>query len=148
MNTPQKSEKGIVCLRVILGAVLIGFSLVLTLCPQALAADRYGVIGLTNHTQTTLNFTYREGGQSGTWTSMSIQPGEKRWFSHRYEHANEHRSPTFEIRFDSDLRGSNFFIRYTLERRAAVGQSYEQGKKYAFEYEPQDRNFIDLKIID
>jgi hypothetical protein len=75
-------------------------------------------------------------------------PAEKRWFSHEYKFANENHSPTFRIRSDSDLSGQRFNITYKLERRAAVGQGYGYGKKYAFRYDGGDRRFIDLKSID
>jgi len=129
----------------ILGLLALGF-LAARAAPAA-AADRFGVIGLTNRTNITVNFRYKVG--DGPWVNKRIAPGEKLWFSHRYTRINEDRSPTFYIRFDSDLRfGKDFRTEYKLQRRAAVGQSYEYGKKYAFEYERGDRNFIDLKSID
>jgi hypothetical protein len=36
-------------------------------------------------------------------------------------------------------------LEYKLERRAAEGNSCAEGKQYAFEYEPQNQHFIDLK---
>lgn len=112
------------------------------------AANRYGVIGLTNHTSTTIKYKYKIGSK-GNWRSRSIAPGRKQWFSHRYDFAGENRSTKFYIRFDSDLRGGRtFYIQYYLKRRAAVGQGYKYGKKYAFQYDKGDRRFADLKAID
>jgi hypothetical protein len=126
---------------------LLALGFLAAMAAPAAAADRYGVIGMTNRTNITVNFQYKVG--DGTWGSKKIAPGEKLWFAHEYKKINEDRSPPFYIRFDSDLRkGKNFTTEYKLERRAAVGQSYEHGKKYAFEYEKGDRNFIDLKSID
>jgi hypothetical protein len=113
----------------------------------ASAANRYGVIGLSNETQVTINYQFQVG--DGPWQSKSIAPGGKYWFSHEYERANENRSPAFRIRFDSDIRrGRDFTIKYKLERRAAIGQGYQYGKKYAFRYDGGDRRYVDLKSID
>src|SRR5437867_2246485 len=125
---------------------LVVVGLLVALVNGASAVDRYGVIGLSNDTDVALNFQYREG--DGAWRPGRIQAGEKLWFAHRYDRPNEHHSPLFHIRFDSDLRSGRFDIEYTLQHRAAVGQGYDYGAKYAFRYDRGDRRFVDLKRID
>lgn len=112
---------------------------------DAHAANRYGIACVFNRTATTINYAVQVG--SGQWTNYAIAPGANRWFSHAYDRQNENRSPDLRIRFDSDLRQGRFNITYKLTRRAAQGQSCGEGKPYAFEYEPNNRNFIDLKSL-
>jgi hypothetical protein len=125
----------------------LGLALLLITTQAVVAADRYGVVSLVNETQTPINYQFRVG--DGSWQSRKIMPGEKYWFAHEYERANERRSPAFRVRFDSDLRnGQRFNIEYKLDRRPAIGQGYDYGKKYAFRYDGGDRRYIDLKSID
>lgn len=109
------------------------------------AANRYGIACIYNRTSTSINYAIQVG--SGAWASYSLAPGANRWFSHTYDRQNENRSPDLRVRFDSDLRQGRFNITYKLTRRAAQGQSCAEGKAYAFEYEPNNRNFIDLKAV-
>jgi hypothetical protein len=110
------------------------------------AANRYAVVCIHNRTSTAINFQ-NKWADVDRWESNTIQPGRSRWFSHRYDHQNENRSPTLLVRFDSDLRQHRYNLTYKLERRAAAGQSCDEGKPYAFEYEPRNRHFIDLKAL-
>jgi hypothetical protein len=115
--------------------------------PQALAVNRYGVICLMNETQVTIPYLYKVGSQ-GSWERRELEPGQTRWFSHQYDKPNENHSPSFSIRFDSDLRSAQKFnITYTLERHAALGQECAYGKKYAFRYDGGNRRYVDLKAV-
>ncbi len=109
----------------------------------AQAADRYGVACVHNRTNVHVNFQAKVG--DAGWEQFALEPGGNRFFWHKYEHQNEDRSPTLLVRFDSDLSQARYNLEYKLERRAAEGNSCAEGKQYAFEYEPQNRNFIDLK---
>jgi hypothetical protein len=118
---------------------------------DAFAADRFGVVGLTNQTDFTIKFYTKTG--SNDWIFGTIAPGARLWYSHTYDFANENRSPVYSVRFDSDLRRSggvqkNFWIVRPLQHRAAVGQSYDEGKKYAFVYDDGNRQFIDIVPLD
>jgi len=135
--SPQRS--------ILLGLLALGF--LAALAAPAAADDRYGVIGVTNRTNIAVNFRYKVG--DGKWVNTRIAPGAKLWYSHEYTKINERRSPNFYVSFDSDLRrGKDFKTEFKLERRAARGQSYDYGKKYAFVYDGGDRNFITLTAID
>lgn len=107
------------------------------------AADRYGVACVYNRTNVPINFQTKVG--DGQWENNILQPGGNRFFWHKYEHQNEDKSPTLLVRFNSDLTQTRYNLEYRLERRAAEGKSCGEGKPYAFEYEPNNRNFIDLK---
>jgi hypothetical protein len=106
------------------------------------AASRYGVVCLHNHTDDPINFRVSIGDDS--WTRETLAPDTTLTFSHRYKYPNEDRSPIFEVRFNSDLTGSRDYVHKELERRSAVGKSCSEGMNYAFEYERNNRNFIDL----
>ncbi len=112
---------------------------------DAQAANRYGIACVYNRTGSTINYAIQVG--SGGWTRYAIAPGANRWFAHEYDRQNENRSPDLRIKFDSDLRQGRFDITYKLGRRASQGQSCAEGKGYAFEYERNNRNFIDLKAL-
>ncbi|MDI4665785.1 hypothetical protein K9U40_15850 [Xanthobacter autotrophicus] len=111
---------------------------------EAQAATRYGVACIHNRTQHAINFDIKVG-KDGSWTSYRLQPGWNRSFSHKYDKQNENQSPPIYIRFDSDLRGKTFWTEYKLERRAASGETCEEGKPYNFRYERNNQDFIDLK---
>jgi hypothetical protein len=127
---------------------LLAIGLLFILSPQALAANRYGVVCLMNETGVTINYIYKVG-NNGTWQEQQLEPNGRRWFWHQYDRANEDRSPPFYIKFDSDLRaGRRFAIEYHLTRYAAIGQGCECGKRYAFRYDRGDRRYIDLKSLN
>jgi hypothetical protein len=129
-------------------AGLLVAGLLFALSPQALAANRYGVICLMNETEVTVPYIYRIG-NNGSWQEGELRPNAKRWYWHQYDRANEDRSPPFSIKFDSDARaGRRFNIEYNLKRYAAVGQGCEYGKQYVFRYDRGDRRYIDLKSIN
>jgi hypothetical protein len=110
----------------------------------AQAADRYGVACVFNKTTVPINFQAKVG--NGQWQQFTLMPNTNRWFSHKYNSANQDSSPPLEVKFDSDLRrNSRFNLTYKLPRRAAEGDTCSEGKPYAFLYEGNNRNFIDLK---
>jgi hypothetical protein len=111
----------------------------------AYAADRYGVACVFNKTNIPINFQAEVG--NGNWEQYRLDPGANRWFAHKYDHQNQNQSPPLRVKFDSDLSQSRFNVEYKLPRRAAEGNSCAEGKPYAFEYEPRNHNFIDLKAL-
>jgi hypothetical protein len=109
------------------------------------AANRYGVACVFNKTNIPINFQAEVG--EGQWEQYRLGPGESRWFAHKYEQQNQDHSPPLRVKFDSDLSQSRFNIEYKLPRRAAEGDTCGEGKPYGFQYEPNNRNFIDLKAL-
>ena len=112
----------------------------------AQAADRYGVVCIHNKTAVPINFQAKVG--NGQWQHFTLAPGADHWFAHKYDVQNQDKSPPLEVKFDSDLRRDSLFnLEYRLERRAAQGESCGEGKAYAFQYEHNNRSFIDLKAL-
>jgi hypothetical protein len=110
------------------------------------AASRFGVVCVGN--QTSINLSYMAEVGNGAWATYTIAPGARRSFWHEYTRAGENSSPPLRVRFDSDMRSQRMFaITYRLPRRAAAGNSCGEGKQYAFQYEPSNRAFIDLKAL-
>ncbi len=110
----------------------------------AQAANRYGVACVFNKTTVPIKFQVKIG--NGQWQEFTLNPNANRWFAHKYNNANQNSSPPLEVKFDSDLRRNSLFnLTYKLPRRAAEGDTCEEGKPFAFVYESGDRNFIDLR---
>ncbi len=110
------------------------------------AATRFAVVCIHNKTNATINYQVKWA-DVGSWDNNSLAPGQNQWFSHQYSQAGENRSPDLLVRFDSDLTQQRYDQTYRLDRRAAAGKSCGEGKPYAFEYEPRNRKFIDLKAL-
>ena len=109
---------------------------------QAANEKHYGVVCLRNDTRA--NITYeRKVGRSG-WEARFMAPGEVWRMAHKYDSANENESPKVLVRYDSDARSGKFTQNKELMRRAAVGDSCQEGYIYAFRYEAANRNFITL----
>jgi hypothetical protein len=114
---------------------------------MAQAANRFGVVCIHNKTNSTIRFRVKIGKTDRTQV-YAMPPGHNRSFSHRYDEQDENKSPRLVISFDSDLRrGRGFTTTYRLPRKAAAGDSCAEGNQYAFEYEPSNRGFIDLKQV-
>jgi hypothetical protein len=113
----------------------------------AQAANRFAVVCVHNKTTVPINFQVKWA-DVNRWDENKLSPGSSMWFSHKYDKQNENKSPRLLVRFDSDLKQNRQYqIEYKLERRAAAGQTCSEGKPYAFEFEPANRNFIDLKAL-
>ena len=107
------------------------------------AANRFGVVCVTNKTTIAIHYRIKIG--NGEWQQRTMSPNEARSFSHRYDKINENKSPDLEIDFDSDLRAQKKFnTKYRLPRQAAAGDSCKEGAQYEFRYDKANRNFIDL----
>jgi hypothetical protein len=129
-----------------IGLVLSGIAGAALLPSAGYAASRFGVVCVGNQTSTSLSYRAEVG--NGAWATYTISPGARRAFWHEYTRAGEDSSPPLRIQFDSDLRSQRTFaITYRLPRRAAARNSCEEGKQYAFQYEPSNRAFIDLKAL-
>ena len=109
--------------------------------PQARAADRFGVIGIENTTHVTVRFQHKWG--EAAWSSDVLAPGQKKWFAWEFARANEDRTPTFHVRFDSDLSPGKFFEGYRLQAFQAPDRGWDFAHKYSFKYD-KTKNFIDL----
>jgi hypothetical protein len=112
---------------------------------EALATDRCGVIGIVNNTRVPLHYSYKIG--NGGWQKATIQPGDQTLYWHWYSSGNEDKSPTFLIRFDSDLTSHNFFLEYTLTRYRASEPTWAKAKQYQFSYDGSGR-MVDLYSIN
>ncbi|QJP13710.1 hypothetical protein G3545_08590 [Starkeya sp. ORNL1] len=109
-------------------------------------ANRYGIACVDNRTNQRINFSVKIG--DGQWKPQNLAPGTRRWFTHTYDRVNENSSSSIRVRFDSDLRGTNFSTVYKLTRHTAVADKCDEGYIYAFRYEPRDRRYIDLVPVD
>jgi hypothetical protein len=97
---------------------------------QVVGGNRYGIVTIHNKTEDTLNYSYRIG--NGAWQQASIKPGHYRSYSHEYAYANENRSPSFHIRFDSDMGPGVAVRQFTLRRNFAPYVNPEFGRHYDF----------------
>ena len=124
----------------------LGMLASIAVATTAQAADRYGVVCIHNRTGVSINFQAKVG--NGQWQQFTLAPGANRWFSHKYSFGGQDSSPPLEVKFDSDLRRNSLFnLTYQLKRSAAEGDSCAEGKPYGFQYEPNNRSFIDLKAL-
>jgi hypothetical protein len=122
----------------------IGVLAITMLCTAAHAVNRFGVVCIKNKTEVTI--FYRTKLADGAWHERNLQPGWEQTFAHKYATPNAKRSPELDIQFDSDLRAQRrYTVTYKLPRRAAVGDSCDEGAQYQFEYDHGRREFIDLK---
>ncbi len=110
------------------------------------AVNRFGVVCVTNKTDATVFYRFKEADQ--VWYVKSLAPGWQQSFVHTYSRPNEDTSPELDIQFDSDLRAQkNFTLKYKLPRRAAPADSCKEGAQYQFEHDGGERFFIDLKKV-
>jgi hypothetical protein len=108
---------------------------------QVVGGQRYGIVTVHNKTGGTISYSYRVG--AGGWHKERIEPGHYRYFYHVYDFANENRSPSLQIRFDSDARGGFVASKeYALKRRPAPWVNPDFGRHYDFKYRAGDQ--IDL----
>jgi hypothetical protein len=121
--------------------LLLGLSALLSGAAPSQAADRFGVVGIENATHVTVRFQHKWGDRS--WNEDVLAPGQRKWFSWQYTHANEDRSPPFHVKFDSDLSPGKFFEGYHLEAYRAPDHGWDFAHKYIFKYD-RTKNFIDL----
>lgn len=100
----------------------------------------FAVVCIGNETNQRISFGYKWGDKS-SYRTISLNPGEYRWFSYRYRSIPV--SPNFRIIFDYDLRpGRREYKYYNLERNQARFQDCSYGKQYYFR--KIGRSFIDL----
>jgi hypothetical protein len=118
-------------------------SLAAVLCgtPRAEAADRFGVIGVENATHVTIRLNHRWG--NAQWGSDVLTPNEKKWYWWTFSHANEDKTPQFQVRFDSDLSPGTFYEKYDLQAYQAPAHEWDNAHKYIFRYDG-NKKFIEL----
>jgi hypothetical protein len=98
---------------------------------QVIGGNRYGIVTIHNKTNSIINYWYRWG--NGPWYQRSLEPGHYRYFYHQYDFANENRSPSFQIRFDSGARSGFVATKgYALKRKPAPWPNPEFGRHYDF----------------
>jgi hypothetical protein len=97
---------------------------------QVIGGNRYGIVTVHNDSQRTINYSYRIG--NSAWRQSSVGPGRLRYYWHRYAFANENHSPSFHIRFDSDMGPGAAWRQYHLKRNPAAWVHSDFGKHYAF----------------
>ena len=127
--------------------VALGLAAAALWSAAALAADNkhYGVVCLKNDTRA--NITYQRKIGDGGWETRFLAPGDAWRIAHRYDSANENRSPPVLVRYDADATGRKFSQNKELTRRAAVGDTCQEGHVYAFQYEKSNANFITLERV-
>jgi hypothetical protein len=107
---------------------------------------RYGVFCVVNRTDLRLTYFVKIGPQ-GNWQRKTIAPGTQTWFSHRYDYANERRSPKTWVRLDTDLRSGQYMQKFMVTRNATVAQSCRQAKKYVLRRDRRDPDFLQFKQL-
>lgn len=112
----------------------------------AYAVNHYAIVCLKNDTRANITFQWREG--NGGWRSYFLGAGQQMKWTYRYSQANQNHSPYLVVRYDADARSTNFTQSTHLTRRAAVGDSCREGKNYAFRYEANNGNFLQIVYLD
>jgi hypothetical protein len=100
---------------------------------QVVGGNRYGIVTIHNKTQWTIKYSYRIG--NGAWHQSSVEPGHHQCYWHEYAFANENRSPSFHIRFDSDKGPGAAWRQFHLKRNHAAWVNPEFGRHYDFKVE-------------
>ena len=108
----------------------------------AVAADRFGVIGVENGTKVVIRMQHRWG--NGEWQSDVLGPGQRKWFWWEFKRANENQTPRFHVKFDSDLSPGHFWENYDLKAYQAPDHEWVNAHKYIFKYDGNARKFIEL----
>ena len=106
------------------------------------AADRFAVISIENETNANINVVYRWG--NAATKTHHFAPGARHWFSYKYPHPDENKSPDFFIKFDADTTGQAYQEEKKLHGFRAPDQSYELGHKYVFKYNGPSKRFIEI----
>jgi hypothetical protein len=119
----------------------------LAVVPSAASAtNRYSVISISNETQVDIGLSWHWADPG--WKHMQLAPGANHWWSHKYDHPNENRSPDFELKFDSDGRtGSTYSETKVLRGHAAPEQNFDLGHKYVFRYDGPSKRYIKLMDV-
>jgi hypothetical protein len=107
---------------------------------QVVGGYWYGIVTVHNDTKSTINYQYCVG--DGNWQDEAIKPGFYRYYWHKYDYANENRSPILQVRFDSDMSDGIAWRQYSLERNPASHVEAEFGHRYDFKSRPG--NQVDL----
>ena len=76
--------------------------------------DVYDVVTINNKTGGPINYSYRWG--NGEWRDDQIYPDKLWGYPHKYKFVNEHKSPSFEVRFDRNVSQTATWIVYSLKR--------------------------------
>jgi hypothetical protein len=127
-------------------ALGLGAALLCSAGAQAANNKHYGVVCLRNDTRAQITFLRKVG--NGPWEKLFMAPGVTWTFSHRYDGANENKSPPLFVKHDQDARsGRDFQQVKELRRLAAVGDTCQEGHVYAFQYERANQNFITLEPV-
>jgi len=118
-----------------LGAALLASLLTAAVVVREVSSQpppaRYGVVGLKNETNVTINFSYRIG--AGPWEQASIKPGGMRWWSNPYKEPNPQQpmSPLVQIHWKPDP-GNSRELEAALKRHVAPSPEVEHGHLYTF----------------
>ena len=119
-------------------------SLVLNTGEAQAAKNKYAMVAFKNNEDFTIKYYFRWGKDS-EWKLYSVKPGDYHWHSWEYEFINENRSPTPQIKFDSDLSEDTDWVTYTLKAYAAPAQDVDYAKIYKFV--TKSRGVLDLVSI-
>jgi hypothetical protein len=95
---------------------------------QVIGGNRYGIVTIHNKTPWTIKYSYRIG--NGPWHQTSVEPEHHRYYWHKYDFANENRSPSFHIRFDSDMGRGAAWREFHLKRNPAAWVHPDFGRHY------------------
>ena len=127
--------------KLLASALLLMLGLTFWAPGDAVAADRFAVIGIENSTHVNVRYQHRWG--EGNWGNDALAPGERKWYWHEFKFANEDKNPPFHMRFDSDLSPGTFVEKYHLIGYSAPDHNWDMAHKYIFKYD-RSKNFVDL----
>ena len=102
-------------------SLAVGFPASQAVQAQVVGGNRYGIVTVHNKTQWTIKYSYRIG--NGAWHQASVEPGRLRYYWHEYDFANENRSPSFHIRFDSDMGPGAAWRQFRLSATPRLGST-------------------------
>ena len=102
--------------------------------------NHYGILTIHNNSDDSINYSYKIG--DGNWHQAVINPGERDYYWNKYDYPNENASPSFQIRFDSDLGPGTSWKVYTLRACSATSIDPDLGRDYDFKR--LNNNLVDI----
>jgi hypothetical protein len=108
---------------------------------KVVGGDLYSVVTINNKTRGPINYSYRWG--NGEWRYDQTYPDRIMSYSYKYKFVNEHKSPSFEVRFDRNVSQTATWIVYDLKRNPSPTKNPAFGHQYDFQQ--SDGSHIILK---
>ena len=113
---------------------------------KEVGGDLYSIVTIHNQTPGPINYYYRWGDwPKNEWKEGRLEADKGKYYLRKYKFVNEHKSPSFEVKFDRDVSGSNAWIVYRLERNPSPSKNADFGRRYDFRQSEPYSRFIVLK---